>query len=123
MNTNKKTANEIIVRLKAEKAELLKNLEAANDLIEVDTEMHAKDAEKSIELINLAKENQRLRKDIDDVKQLARKVAANAAEVARENQRLRQIIRALLRDTNVPDKDTITSSIEIVSEEKKEVTK
>lgn len=44
------------------------------------------------------------------------------AELERENQRLRQIIRALLRDTNGPDKDTITS-IEIVSEEKKEVTK
>lgn len=57
------------------------------------------------------------------MKQLARKVAANADEVARENQRLRQIIRALLRDTNGLDKDTITSSIEIVSEDKKEVTK
>lgn len=45
------------------------------------------------------------------------------AELERENQRLRQIIRALLRDTNGPDKDTITSSIEIVSEDKKEVTK
>lgn len=123
MNTNEKTANEIIWKLKEEKTYLLKNLEAANDLIEADTSMHAKDVEKSIELIKLAKENQRLRKDIDDVKQIARKVAANAAEVARENQRLRQIIRALLRDTNGPDKDTITSSIEIVSDEKKEVTK
>ena len=44
-------------------------------------------------------------------------------ELEAENQRLRQIIRALLRDTNGPDKDTITSSIEIVSEEKKEVKK
>lgn len=45
------------------------------------------------------------------------------AELEQENQRLRQIIRALLRDTNGPDKDTITSSIEIVSDGKKEVTK
>lgn len=45
------------------------------------------------------------------------------AELERENQRLRQIIRALLRDANGPDKNTITSSIERVSEEKKEVTK
>lgn len=45
------------------------------------------------------------------------------AELEQENERLRQIIRALLRDTNGPDKDAITSSIEIVSEDKKEVTK
>ena len=45
------------------------------------------------------------------------------AELEAENARLRQIIRALLRDTNGQDKDTITSSTEIVSEEKKEVTK
>lgn len=112
-----------IAELETENAGLREALESANRLIEADTEMHAKDVEKSIELIKLAKENQRLRNDIDDVKQLARKVAANAAEVACENQRLRQIIRALLRDTNGTDKDTITSSIEIVSEEKKEVTK
>lgn len=62
MNTNEKTANEIIEKLKAEKTELLKTLEAANDLIEAGTEMHAKDVEKSIELIKLAKENERCRK-------------------------------------------------------------
>jgi hypothetical protein len=64
--------------------------------------------EKSIALLVVAaarvkSKKERLRKDIDDVKQLAREVAANAAEVARENQRLRQIIRALLRDTNGPE--------------------
>lgn len=76
MSTNEKTANEIIWKLKEEKTYLLKNLEADNDLIEADSKMHAKDVEKSIELIKLAKENQRLRKDIDDVKQLVRKIAA-----------------------------------------------
>ena len=50
--------------------------------------------EKSIALLVVAaarvdSKKERLRKDIDDVKQLARKIAANAAEVARENQRLR----------------------------------
>ena len=52
--------------------------------------------EKSIALLVVAaarveSKKERLRKDIDDVKQLARKVAANAAEVARENQRLREM--------------------------------
>lgn len=62
MSTNKKTTSEIIWKLKEEKTYLLKTLEAANDLIEADTEMHAKDVEKSIALIKLAKENERLRK-------------------------------------------------------------
>ena len=61
MSTNEKTANEIIGRLEAEKTELLKTLESANDLIEADSKMHAKYMEKSIELIKLAKENERLR--------------------------------------------------------------
>ena len=62
MSTNEKTANEIIEELEAEKTELLKTLDAANNLIEADSKMHAKYMEKSIELIKLAKENQRLRK-------------------------------------------------------------
>ena len=60
MTTNEKMANEIIEELEAEKTELLKTLEAANDLIEADSKMHAKYVEKSVEIIKLAKENQRL---------------------------------------------------------------
>lgn len=56
-----KTANEIIEELKAEKAELLKTLEAANGLIEVDSKLLAMYMEKSIELfVKLAKENERM---------------------------------------------------------------
>ena len=61
MSTNEKMANEIIEELEAEKTELLKTLESANDLIEADSKMHAKYMEKSIEIIKLAKENERLR--------------------------------------------------------------
>jgi hypothetical protein len=50
-----------IAELETENAGLREALESANRLIEADTEMHAKDVEKSIELIKLAKENQRLR--------------------------------------------------------------
>ena len=61
MSTNEKTANEIIEKLEAEKTELLKTLEAANDLIEADSKMHENYVKKSIEIIKLAKENERLR--------------------------------------------------------------
>lgn len=55
-------ASEIIAEPEAEKTELLKTLEAANNLIEADSKMHANYMKKSIELIKLAKENERLRK-------------------------------------------------------------
>ena len=61
MSDSEKTETKVIEKLEAEKTELLKTLEAANDLIEADSKMHAKYMEKSIEIIKLAKENERLR--------------------------------------------------------------
>ena len=118
MITNEKTANEIIEELEAEKTELLKTLESANDLIEADSKMHAKYMEKSIEIIKLAKENERLRKrdaemqaGIDRMSNIlagqseldAKGDAAQNMRLRAENERLRMLLSMWWR--NAFDKD------------------